>query len=292
MSRQLKRSGAERKPWRSSICSAASPQDRRIFFRARLDYNGTTTRGVVQSFFIGNHAPVALADNVFVPNGGIGTVIATANDSDPDGDTLTITDVSSATFGSVAVLPDGRGVQYVQAIAATDYDSFTYTVSDGFGGTDTTVVNVILGSARPVEPRTQILATTGASRFTLADGTVTGANFVATGFGTPAIGDNRDIVALMRYRAGRVPGSAIYKQDGSGAETLLALTGAPAHGIVGATYTMLRDPLISPAGYIAFLARYRTATTTSANDESVWVNWDGAFRPMLSEGYPLLGALP
>ena len=62
------------------------------------------------------------------------------NDTDPDGDTLTIASVQDATHGSVALV-DGNVVFTPDA----DYNgpaSFTYTVSDGHGGSSTTTVTV------------------------------------------------------------------------------------------------------------------------------------------------------
>ncbi|WP_373974348.1 retention module-containing protein [Chitinibacter sp. SCUT-21] len=63
-----------------------------------------------------------------------------ANDVDPDGDTLTITSVQGAVNGTVALV-DGQ----IVFTPVKDYNgpaSFTYTVDDGNGGTDTATVNI------------------------------------------------------------------------------------------------------------------------------------------------------
>jgi hypothetical protein len=62
------------------------------------------------------------------------------NDSDVDGDTLSITFAGPATHGAVAITGGGTGLTFdpVQLYAGTD--TFTYTVSDGHGGTDTATV--------------------------------------------------------------------------------------------------------------------------------------------------------
>ncbi|MGY2574025.1 tandem-95 repeat protein, partial [Vibrio sp. C8] len=64
------------------------------------------------------------------------------NDSDPDGDTLTITSVNatSGTHGSVELI-DGK-VVYTPESNYNGVASFTYTISDGHGGTDTATVTV------------------------------------------------------------------------------------------------------------------------------------------------------
>ena len=56
------------------------------------------------------------------------------NDSDPDGDTLTITAKTNGAHGSVAITGGGTGLTYdpVQLYVGTDV--FTYTISDGRGG--------------------------------------------------------------------------------------------------------------------------------------------------------------
>ncbi|MCD2175782.1 VCBS domain-containing protein [Rhizobium sp. C4] len=74
------------------------------------------------------------------------------NDTDGDGDTLSITGVSptSALGAAVALNGDGtisidpRSVTALQALGAGERlaDTFTYTISDGHGGTDTATVNL------------------------------------------------------------------------------------------------------------------------------------------------------
>ena len=75
-----------------------------------------------------------------------------ANDSDPDGDALTISAVSATSSNGASVVLNGdgtitydpSGAQTIQALAAgeTIEDSFTYTISDGNGGTDTATVTL------------------------------------------------------------------------------------------------------------------------------------------------------
>ena len=78
-----------------------------------------------------------------------------ANDTDTEGDTLTITDVDATSANGAAVSINGDGdVVYDPTSAAaiqalndgeTLEDSFVYTVSDGNGGTDTATVTVVVG---------------------------------------------------------------------------------------------------------------------------------------------------
>ena len=92
-----------------------------------------------------NTAPDAEDDTVYLsgtaPSITPVTIDALANDSDADGDTLTITSVSDPTYGSV-LIQDSK-ISYAPQIPQTgilENVSFTYTVSDGNGGEDTAMV--------------------------------------------------------------------------------------------------------------------------------------------------------
>src|SRR5262245_61623286 len=67
-----------------------------------------------------------------------------ANDSDVDGDTLTVASVTQAAHGSV--VNNGSSVSYTPAPNYFGPDSFSYTVSDGQGGVDTATVNITVTS--------------------------------------------------------------------------------------------------------------------------------------------------
>ena len=67
--------------------------------------------------------------------------------SDPDtGDTLTVSAVSSPTAHGATVTRDGTAVTYTALSTFTGADSFTYTVSDGNGGTAVGTVSVTVTS--------------------------------------------------------------------------------------------------------------------------------------------------
>jgi VCBS repeat-containing protein len=93
-----------------------------------------------------NRAPVANADTATVEEDGIVDVAVLGNDSDPDGDTLTVDSVTQGTHGTVAINPD-KTVKYTPAENYSGADSFTYTVSDGNGGTATATVTITVTSA-------------------------------------------------------------------------------------------------------------------------------------------------
>ena len=64
-----------------------------------------------------------------------------ANDTDLDGDTLSVSSVTAPAHGTAAANPDGT-ITYTPAANYNGADSFSYTVGDGNGGTATATVTV------------------------------------------------------------------------------------------------------------------------------------------------------
>ncbi len=86
----------------------------------------------------GNIPPTANNDNASVPTGGSVQINVLANDSDANQDSLQVTAVTQGSSGSVT--HNGSTVTYNHNGSATTSDSFTYTISDGNGGSDTASV--------------------------------------------------------------------------------------------------------------------------------------------------------
>ena len=69
------------------------------------------------------------------------------NDSDPDGDDLTVSAKTDGVHGTVAITSDDKFVTYTPNNATyTGSDVFTYTISDGNGGSATASVYVSLAA--------------------------------------------------------------------------------------------------------------------------------------------------
>ena len=98
-----------------------------------------------------NQSPSAIDDTSTTNQNTPVNIAVLANDSDPDGDALTITNVSQAANGALAVNADNT-VTYSPNTGFAGTDSFNYTVSDGRGGTDTASValTVTLSNHPPV----------------------------------------------------------------------------------------------------------------------------------------------
>jgi hypothetical protein len=86
-------------------------------------------------------APVAVADTANAESSTPVTITVLANDSDADGDPLAVSAVTQGTYGRVTT--NGTTVTYSPLGGFASQDSFTYTVSDGRGGTNRGTVTVI-----------------------------------------------------------------------------------------------------------------------------------------------------
>ena len=93
-----------------------------------------------------NQAPVSVDDSGFSTSQDTALTIASsmllANDSDPNGDPLAITEVSGATNGTVAFDSQTNVITFTPNANYTGTANFSYTVSDGTGGTATASVGL------------------------------------------------------------------------------------------------------------------------------------------------------
>ncbi len=91
-----------------------------------------------------NAAPIAGDDSLEVEGHGVLIIAQSqllANDSDPNGDLLTITDFTKAMSGKLAFSKE-KNLVYRPEESFEGIDSFTYTVSDGKGGSATASVSI------------------------------------------------------------------------------------------------------------------------------------------------------
>jgi len=120
------------------------------FRYAVIDEDGatsTSTALVTITVTAVNNPPVANDDTLWAQISTARTFDPRANDTDADGNTLTITAKTNGAHGTVSFT--GTSVTYTPTTGYSGADTFTYTISDGAGGTDTAtvLVNVITNTA-------------------------------------------------------------------------------------------------------------------------------------------------
>ncbi len=89
-------------------------------------------------------------DDTAVTTGAPVDINVLANDSDPDGDPLSILSVTTPVAGGTVVI-NGNAVTYTPSPSFLGTDRFSYTISDGRGGTATAMVTVTIAPA-PNQP--------------------------------------------------------------------------------------------------------------------------------------------
>ncbi len=111
------------------------------------DGHGGTSRAVVTVRT--NAGPVAVDDSGATATDTELEIPVLDDDTDPDGDTLTVVSATQGAHGSTVVTADGT-VLYTPSTGYAGPDSFSYTVSDGHGGTATAEVAVTVLNADPI----------------------------------------------------------------------------------------------------------------------------------------------
>jgi len=96
-----------------------------------------------------NQPPVANTDSATTAQNTAVTIAAStllANDTDANGDSLSLTGVSNAVNGSVTF--SNSNVIFTPSTNFTGNASFNYSISDGFGGTSSAIVSVAVGGTQ------------------------------------------------------------------------------------------------------------------------------------------------
>jgi hypothetical protein len=133
---------------------SVSDNDNEVVYTPTLNFNGTDVFTYTISDGLGgtdsamvtvtvnpvNDAPVASDDDGVTAEDTAVTLDILSNDDDVDGDSLTIDSVTQGANG--AVVNNGSDVTYTPDADFNGSDAFSYTVSDGSGGTDTAMVTV------------------------------------------------------------------------------------------------------------------------------------------------------
>jgi uncharacterized protein len=89
-----------------------------------------------------NDAPVAVNDSATIAKNGSGVIFILTNDSDVDGDTLTVSSFTQPAHGTVTYSTKNKNFRYTPTRGFSGTDTFSYTISDGHGGTATATVTI------------------------------------------------------------------------------------------------------------------------------------------------------
>ncbi len=108
------------------------------------DGNGGSDSATVSITVTGvNDAPNANNDAASVAeDSGANAINVLANDTDPEGNTLSVSSVTQGSNGAVVITGGGTGLTYAPNANFVGTDSFSYTVSDGNGGSDSATVSI------------------------------------------------------------------------------------------------------------------------------------------------------
>ena len=150
-------------------------------------HGGTSTNTVTVQ--LADQAPVALAVTAATHTTAV-TVDVLAGDSDPDGDALTVTAVGTPAHGTAVLNADNTVTYTPNAGTTATTDTFTYTVSDGHGGSSTASVTIELSNQQPIAAN--VSASTPGAPVTIAvlagDADPAGEPLTLTALGTPSNG--------------------------------------------------------------------------------------------------------
>lgn len=241
-----------------------------------------------------NDAPVAQADSTGTLQGQAVTINVLANDSDIDGDTLTITQINGSAIasGGTATITNGtvtlnadKTLTYTPGASVTGAQTFSYTINDGKGGTAVAnvTVNVVAtgGSvATPVILYTD--APSGPTGFPTATGEGGLGGYLSI-FGRNLFNQASDLGSLTRVYIGGVE-VASYRYAGqavtysrTGVQRITVQVGTLASAAVGTalaitvvrngTATSNNDKTFTPSGgRVLFVAQNGSDSSAAAGD--------------------------
>ncbi|OYX75959.1 MAG: hypothetical protein B7Y95_00600, partial [Rhizobiales bacterium 32-66-11] len=233
------------------------------------DGHGTSTGTVTGTVISVNEAPVAGDDTFNVPEDGISTFTVLGNDKDADGDVLRVVAIDgqavvavAGSDGTLSTTPVtvANGSVVVNASGALVFTpkpnfngatSFTYTVSDGQGGTDTATVKLTVAPVNDAPVAAN-------DSFTVAADVGTTLNLLAND--SDIDGDTLRIVAINGVQINSNQGEAAVK---SKSEAALAST------------SRSDDGAVSTGSASTTTAASTQATTIKIADGTLVLNADG-----------------
>ncbi|UVD60626.1 DUF4082 domain-containing protein (plasmid) [Rhizobium sp. Pop5] len=163
---------------------------------------------VVYKQSTGNTAPVAANDNGYTTYSNTALSIAAAsllaNDTDADGDPLSITGVNGAVNGTVTFNSQTKSVTFTPTAGYTGAASFSYSISDGAGGTASATVSLTVNSQTGGGTTSSLFTgadTSGVAAANDANSVELGVKFIASA--------NGQITGLTYYKSAQDTGTHV-----------------------------------------------------------------------------------
>ena len=139
-----------------TVLTALRPHTK-YYFRVHAHSENRDASGTVLNFTTGNRAPIAGDDTAAICPSGVLTLEVLGNDTDPDGDALSLVSFTAPPAAAGKVVKSGNTLVFTAtATFPPSGTSFTYTIKDGFGGTDTATVTLTLAAAA-IDPVTHTM---------------------------------------------------------------------------------------------------------------------------------------
>jgi hypothetical protein len=191
-----------------------------------------------------NRAPKALDDSIKTTEDTSGSVNVLANDSDPDGDTISLVDATDGVHGSVTCV--GAVCTYTPSAHFHGADSFAYTITDGRGANTAGTVSVTVSPVNdPPEAADDAYTTSEDSVLTLSAPGVLGNDTDAESSGVKAALVNGPASgALALNEDGSFTYTPVANFNGTDSFTYRANDGAAASETATATITV--NPVDEP----------------------------------------------
>jgi hypothetical protein len=117
------------------------------FSGSSFHYNSDYSTSITSLTATADTPPVAVNDNASTTPATPVTVPVLTNDTDADGDTVTVTGATTPAHGGVSCT--ATQCTYTPNAGFTGTDTFTYSISDGYGGTASATVTITVATAVP-----------------------------------------------------------------------------------------------------------------------------------------------
>lgn len=218
-------------------------------FKSRDGLSDSTPATITLNVSNVNDAPVGVADTIVT---GVATDII-ANDTDVDGDTLSLRSAGNGAYGTVSV--SGNTVTYTPGTAFSSTDSFTYEVQDPSGLFTSGTVTVRLGAPVAFGIVAKNVALTGDISGTLSK------------VGQPALSEDGRVAFVGTYvTPERKSQNALLFGNPPKPLVRLGVTTAPGGSL---TYAKVAGPVVNKGGDVGFKGSLTKAP--AGTGDGVWL---------------------